>query len=61
MKTLGFKLSTFFEYDEQVRKTNYSTNPIEGMYRQVRKIIKSKTTFSFEHTSYEIDVPHHKE
>jgi len=30
-------LSTFFEYDEQVRKTIYTTNPIEGMHRQIRK------------------------
>lgn len=33
-------LSTFFEYDEQVRKTIYTTNPIEGMHRQIRKITK---------------------
>ncbi len=41
-------LSTFFEYDEQVRKTIYTTNPIEGMHRQIRKITKSKGAFSSE-------------
>ncbi|WP_443020436.1 transposase [Sphingobacterium sp. SYP-B4668] len=41
-------LSTFFEYDEQVRKTIYTTNPIEGMHRQVRKITKTKGAFSSE-------------
>ncbi|MFD2903789.1 transposase [Sphingobacterium anhuiense] len=41
-------LSTFFEYDEQVRKTIYTTNPIEGMHRQIRKITKSKGAFSYE-------------
>ncbi|MEN5436748.1 transposase [Sphingobacterium faecium] len=41
-------LSTFFEYDEQVRKTIYTTNPIEGMHCQVRKITKSKGAFSSE-------------
>ncbi len=41
-------LSTFFEYDEQVRKTIYTTNPIEGMHRQVHKITKTKGAFSSE-------------
>ncbi|WP_165902349.1 MULTISPECIES: transposase [unclassified Sphingobacterium] len=41
-------LFTFFEYDEQVRKTIYTTNPIEGMHRQIRKITKSKGAFSSE-------------
>ncbi|MEI2273268.1 transposase [Sphingobacterium sp. ML3W] len=33
-------LSTFFQYEEQVRKIIYTTNSIEGMHRQIRKIIK---------------------
>ena len=41
-------LSTFFEYEDQVRKIIYTTNPIEGMHRQIRKIIKSKGAFSSE-------------
>lgn len=39
-------LSTFFEYEDQVRKIIYPTNPIEGMHRQIRKVIKSKGAFS---------------
>ncbi len=41
-------LSTFFEYEDQVRKIIYTTNPVEGMHRQIRKIIKSKGAFSSE-------------
>lgn len=41
-------LSTIFEYDELVRKTIYTTNPIEGMHRQIRKITKSKGAFNSE-------------
>ena len=41
-------LSTFFEYDEQVRKIIYTTNTIEGMHRQIRKITKTKGAFSSE-------------
>lgn len=41
-------LSTFFEYGEDVRKVIYTTNPIEGMHRQVRKITKTKGAFTSE-------------
>ncbi|NQD71461.1 hypothetical protein HP439_12075 [Sphingobacterium shayense] len=41
-------LSTFFQCDEQDRRTIYTTNPIEGMPSQVRKITKSKGAFSSE-------------
>ncbi|MDF2514856.1 MAG: family transposase [Sphingobacterium sp.] len=33
-------LFTFFEYEDKVREIIYTTNPIEGMHRQIRKIIK---------------------
>lgn len=33
-------LSTFLEYDEQVRKIIYTANLIEGMQRQIPKITK---------------------
>ena len=35
-------LSTFFEYDEQIRRVIYTTNTIEGFNRQVRKLLKQK-------------------
>ncbi|MDQ1150340.1 transposase-like protein [Sphingobacterium zeae] len=41
-------ISNFFEYEDQVRKIIYTTNPIEGMHRQIRKIIKSEGAFSSE-------------
>jgi len=41
-------LSAFFEYDEVVRKIIYTTNPIEGLHRQIRKITKTKGAFPSE-------------
>ncbi|MEG3978932.1 IS256 family transposase [Microcoleus sp. herbarium8] len=41
-------LSTFFEYDDAIRKVIYTTNPIEGMHRQIRKVTKTKGAFSSE-------------
>lgn len=42
-------LSAFFEYDQCIRKIIYTTNPIEGVHRQIRKITKTKGVFSSEH------------
>jgi len=39
------KLSTYFAYDEQIRKLIYTTNAVEGFHRQVRKITKTKGAF----------------
>ncbi len=39
-------LSAFFEYDTDIRKIIYTTNPIEGVHRQLRKITKSKGAFT---------------
>lgn len=41
-------LSAFFEYDQVIRKIIYTTNPIEGVHRQIRKITKTKGAFSSE-------------
>ena len=38
-------LSTYFKYPEAVRRLIYTTNTIEGFYRQLRKVTKSKTVF----------------
>jgi putative transposase len=40
------KLSTYFAYSESIRRLIYTTNPIEGYHRQVRKITKTKSSFS---------------
>ena len=34
-----------FKYPEPVRRLIYTTNPIEGFNRQLRKVTKSKTIF----------------
>ena len=39
-------LSAFFEYDAAIRKVIYTTNPIEAVHRQLRKITKSKGAFT---------------
>lgn len=39
-------LSVFFEYDSDIRRTIYTTNAIEGMHRQIRKVTKSKGAFT---------------
>ena len=38
-------LSPFFKYPEEIRKIIYTTNIIEGLHRQFRKVTKSKTIF----------------
>lgn len=39
-------LMTYFKYSEHVRKLIYTTNPIEGFHRQVRKYTKTKGAFT---------------
>lgn len=39
------KLSTYFAYDEHIRRLIYTTNAVEGFHRQVRKITKTKGAF----------------
>ncbi|HEX7356566.1 MAG TPA: transposase, partial [Ignavibacteriaceae bacterium] len=39
-------LSAFFEYEGAIRKIIYTTNPIEGVHRQIRKVTKTKGAFS---------------
>ena len=38
-------LSTYFEYPVEIRKVIYTTNIIEGLNRQFRKITKTKSSF----------------
>lgn len=42
------KLSTYFKYDENIRKLIYTTNAVEGLHRMVRKYTKSKAAFTAE-------------
>ncbi|MDP3989381.1 MAG: IS256 family transposase [bacterium] len=38
-------LSTFFEYPEEIRRIIYTTNTIEGLNRQYRKVTKTTSIF----------------
>lgn len=39
------KLSTMFEYPEEIRRVMYTTNLIENLNRQFRKVTKTKSVF----------------
>lgn len=39
------QLSTYFEYEDRVKKIIYTTNILEGLNRQLRKTTKTKTIF----------------
>ena len=39
-------LSTYFEYSQEIRKAIYTTNAIEAMHRQIRKVTKTKGAFT---------------
>lgn len=39
-------LSAYFQYPAEIRKIIYTTNAVEGFHRQVRKITKTKGSFS---------------
>jgi transposase-like protein len=38
-------LSTFFDYPREIRRIIYTTNTVEGYNRQLRKVIKTKSSF----------------
>jgi transposase-like protein len=40
------KLTTYFQYTEPIRRLIYTTNPVEGYNRQVRKVTKTKGAFT---------------
>lgn len=39
------RLSNYFDYSENIRKVIYTTNMIEGLNRQIRKVTKTKGAF----------------
>jgi len=41
-------LSAYFKYSHDIRRMVYTTNPIEGFHRQVRKFTKAKGAFTSE-------------
>jgi len=38
-------LATFFAYPAEIRRLIYTTNPVEGYHRQLRKVTKAKSVF----------------
>lgn len=47
-------LSTFFDYPKELRTLIYTTNPIESVNRQIRKITKTKGHFPSENALFKI-------
>jgi transposase-like protein len=43
-------LSVFFKYPEDIRKTIYTTNAVEAVHHQFRKLTKTKGGFSSENS-----------
>ena len=39
------ELATFFEFGKHIRRLIYTTNTVEGYHRQLRKVIKNKSSF----------------
>jgi len=42
------KLSSFFAFSKEIRRIMYTTNIIEGVHRQMRRITKTKGAFTSE-------------
>jgi transposase-like protein len=42
------RLSQYFKYPEHIRRITYTTNVVEGLHRQIRKVTKTKGAFSSE-------------
>lgn len=49
-------LSTYFKYSDEVRKLIYTTNPVEGFHRQIRKYTKTKGSFTSENALFKLVV-----
>ena len=47
-------LSTYFKYSAPVRTMIYTTNPIEGFHRQLRKYTKTKGAFTSENALFKL-------
>ncbi len=47
-------LSQYFKYSAEIRRLIYTTNPIEGYHRQVRKYTKTKAAFSSENALFKL-------
>ena len=54
--TMGssINLSQYFKYSSEIRRLIYTTNPIEGFHRQVRKFTKTKSAFVSENALFKV-------
>jgi putative transposase len=50
----GSELSTFFKYLPEIRTLIYTTNPIESMHRQIKKVAKNKSSFPNEQALFKL-------
>jgi len=48
------EISTYFQFSPEIRKLIYTTNPIEGFHRQVRKYTKTKGSFTSKNALYKL-------
>ena len=39
------EIATFFKYPPEIRTVIYTTNPIESLHRQIKKVAKNKSSF----------------
>ena len=39
------EIATFFKYPPEIRTLIYTTNPIESLHRQIKKVAKNKSSF----------------
>ena len=47
-------LTTYFKYSSEIRRLIYTTNPIEGFHRQVRKFTKTKGAFTSDNALFKL-------
>ena len=47
-------LSTYFKYSNEIKKLIYTTNPVEGFHRQIRKYTKTKGAFTSENALFKL-------
>jgi transposase-like protein len=47
-------LSAYFKYSPEIRKLIYTTNPIEGFHRQIRKYTKTKGAFTSDNALFKL-------
>ncbi len=47
-------LSTYFKYSSEIRKLIYTTNPVEGFHRGIRKYTKTKGAFTSENALFKL-------